>query len=247
MNLSTKYRVFLILFYFGTKGIAYSALLYGITPLIISVIRGTAEELQFATVVMALPWATKAIFAAVSDSFPIGLPAGLRSSFKIVSTKYHKRWYISGWLLVLAVCLVVLAGVERGDPISVTFVAVSVASLATSSADILAEGSWAESICFNKSGKSEQVSSFVWGLCSSGMGVGAVLVGLVAQHDPKKFVLMFGATAVFPLAAAVLVAACDDVIPNDEEIKHRVPDLAVPLKTDEDDDDDDEGKKDKRE
>ena len=94
------------------------------------------EQLQFATVVMA-QIGYKAIFAAVSDG--TNRVAGKSALFfKIVSTKYTNAGTSRGGCSCSPRVSLSLLLVKRGDPISITFVAVSVASLATSSADILA-------------------------------------------------------------------------------------------------------------
>ena len=157
---SLQFRAFLALFYFGAKGIAYSSLMFGVTPLYISVLKASPTQLQLATVLMALPWATKGLWAAVSDSFPLRIRVrwvggGVRAIFGLrskggddtpsnppyPSPKFYKRYYIVSSLAVAAVSMVLLS---LSTTVEASLVWLALASSGFAVADILTEGAWAE-------------------------------------------------------------------------------------------------------
>jgi hypothetical protein len=65
------YYIFLAVYYLGIKGICGGLFVYGATPLFIAFLGVNSTRFQIVLTLASIPWATKAIMAILSDSYPL--------------------------------------------------------------------------------------------------------------------------------------------------------------------------------
>lgn len=189
-----KFVRFLIVVYFGIKGLSLALLRAAMLPIFQHLGIG-GNRYQLAGVVAGIPWAAKGWIGVLSDCFPLG--------------QYHKRGYMLlssalGTVGVLALLAASQLQLKSGMcwPVAVAFMLVN---LQYSTYDLLSEGKYAE--LMRERGAGSEVLSLIWVCINLGALLSAVLVfGFIDVAGPAPLLAL---TLVPSLLGLTLVARGD--------------------------------------
>lgn len=190
-----RFLRYLVLTYFGLKGIVYALLQTAMLPFF-QHMGVTGTNFQLASVVAMIPWSMKGWIGVLSDILPLG--------------RFHKRGYLLLSSVLGVFGIAGLAGIPTSalDESMVWTVALLFAAAFTFLAtfDLLCEGKYSEIMREEPTAGSE-VLSLVWMCIQMGSLIAAVSVGFVIDADGPR--PLIAACLPFALLAAWRTAAGD--------------------------------------
>lgn len=209
-NVDNVYLGTLFQTYVFLKGGVGSICLYGALPLFYFKHGLDTSTYQTFLTLAFLPWAGKALVAAMSDTYPV--------------LGWNKRWYIVGAIVLLTTALF---GVGMSKTAIAGLVFLMLCSLCIVVIDTLYEGISATLVAFY--GADNKVVSYMWGFTMFGTLIGAAVVGPLGDYKNGAYInyAFIGAMLLSFQAIVPVLLYPGRALPHD--VVHKDPSMAEPL------------------